>query len=77
MPLSVKTREHIRRRMELALPKWGALVGGMAALGLAILFTSQSLHFVVVSDTHGGSVRILTASTDVEEIGRASCRERV
>lgn len=68
MPLSVKTREHIRRRMELALPKWGALVGGMAALGLAILFTSQSLHFVVVSDTHGGSVRILTASTDVEDL---------
>lgn len=54
--------------MELALPKWGALVGGMAALGLAILFTSQSLHFVVVSDTHGGSVRILTASTDVEDL---------
>lgn len=68
MPLSVKTQEHIRRRMELALPKWGALVGGMAALGLAILFTSQSLHFVVVSDTHGGSVRILTASTDVEDL---------
>lgn len=68
MPLSVKTQEHIRRRMELALPKWGALVGGMVALGLAILFTSQSLHFVVVSDTHGGSVRILTASTDVEDL---------
>lgn len=68
MPLSVKTQEHIRRRMELALPKWGALVGGMAVLGLAILFTSQSLHFVVVSDTHGGSVRILTASTDVEDL---------
>lgn len=68
MPLSVKTQEHIRRRMELALPKWGALVGGMAALGLAILFTSQSLHFVVVSDTHGGSVRILTASTNVEDL---------
>lgn len=68
MPLSVKIQEHIRRRMELALPKWGALVGGMAALGLAILFTSQSLHFVVVSDTHGGSVRILTASTDVEDL---------
>lgn len=68
MPLSVKTQEHIRRRMELALPKWGALVGGMTALGLAILFTSQSLHFVVVSDTHGGSVRILTASTDVEDL---------
>lgn len=68
MPLSVKTQEHIRRRMELALPKWGALVGGMAVLGLAILFTSQSLHFVVVRDTRGGSVRILTASSDVEDL---------
>lgn len=68
MPLSVKTREHIRRRMELALPKWGALVGGMTALGLAILFTSQSLHFVVVRDTRGGSVRILTASSEVEDL---------
>lgn len=62
MPLSVKTKEHIRRRMVLELPKWGALLGGAVALGLAIAFTSQALHFVVVSDTHGGSVRILTSS---------------
>lgn len=67
MPLSVKTKEHIRRRMELELPKWGTLLGGALALGLAIAFTSQSLHFVVVSDTHGGSVRILTSS-DSEEV---------
>lgn len=67
MPLSVKTKEHIRRRMELELPKWGTLLGGTLALGLAIAFTSQSLHFVVVSDTHGGSVRILTSS-DSEEV---------
>lgn len=67
MPLSVKTKEHIRRRMVLELPKWGALLGGAVALGLTIAFTSQSLHFVVVSDTHGGSVRILTSS-DSEEV---------
>lgn len=67
MPLSVKTKEHIRRRMVLELPKWGTLLGGAVALGLTIAFTSQSLHFVVVSDTHGGSVRILTSS-DSEEV---------
>lgn len=68
MALSVKTQEHIRRRLELALPKWGTLAGAAAALALSIAFTSQSLHFVVVSDTHGGSVRIFTASDDVEDL---------
>lgn len=68
MPLSVKTKEHIRRRMVLELPKWGALLGGAVALGLTIAFTSQSLHFVVVSDTHGGSVRILTSSDSEEAL---------
>lgn len=68
MALSVKTKEHIRRRLELALPKWGALAAGAVALGLAIAFTSQALHFVVVSDTHGGSVRILTASSSEETL---------
>ncbi|WP_295339723.1 3D domain-containing protein [uncultured Subdoligranulum sp.] len=68
MPLSVKTKEHIRRRLTLEIPKWGALAGGALALGLCIAFTSQSLHFVVVSDTHGGSVRIFTASNSVEDL---------
>lgn len=68
MPLSVKTKEHIRRRLTLEIPKWGALAGGALALGLCIAFTSQSLHFVVVSDTHGGSVRIFTASSSVEDL---------
>ena len=68
MLVSLKTKERIRRRLVLEVPKWGALLGGAAALGLCILFTSQSLHFVVVSDTHGGSVRIFTASSDVEDL---------
>lgn len=68
MLLSLKTKEHIRRRLVLAVPKWGALLSGAVALGLCIAFTSQSLHFVVVSDTHGGSTRIFTASTDVEDL---------
>lgn len=68
MLVSLKTKERIRRRLVLEVPKWGALLGGAAALGLCILFTSQSLHFVVVSDTHGGSVRIFMASSDVEDL---------
>ena len=68
MPISLKTREHIRRRLAVALPKWGALAAGAVALGLTIAFTSQALHFVVVSDTHGGSVRILTASSSEETL---------
>lgn len=68
MGLSVKTKEHIRRRAALLLPKWGALLGGAAALALAIGFTGTALHFTTVTDTHGGSVRILTAATDLATV---------
>ena len=67
MPLSVKTKEHIRRRLALALPKWGALAGGGVALALSIAFTGQALRFVVVSDSRGGEMRILTAG-DGEDV---------
>ena len=62
MPLSVKTKEHFRRRMALACPKWGALMGGAVALAGVIMFTTSALHFVTVTDTHGGSTRILTVN---------------
>ena len=62
MPLSVKTKEHFRRRMALAGPKRGALMGGAAALAGVIMFTTSALHFVTVTDTHGGSTRILTVN---------------
>lgn len=62
MPLSVKTKEHFRRRMALAGPKWGALMGGAVALAGVIMFTTSALHFVTVTDTHGGSTRILTVN---------------
>ena len=68
MALSVKTKEHIRRWAARALPKWGALAGGGAALAAAIAFTGTALHFTTVNDTHGGSVRILTASTDLDTV---------
>ena len=68
MALSVKTREHIRRWAALAGPKWGALLGGAAALAAAIAFTGSALHFTTVVDTHGDTVRILTAATDLAAV---------
>ena len=68
MALSVKTREHIRRWAALAGPKWGALLGGAAALAAAITFTGAALHFTTVADTHGDTVRILTAATDLASV---------
>ena len=70
MALSVKTKEHIRRWAALAGPKWGALLGGAAALAAAIAFTGSALHFTTVTDTHGGRVRILTAATDLATVLR-------
>ena len=37
-------------------------------LAAAIAFTGTALHFTTVNDTHGGSVRILTASTDLDTV---------
>ena len=68
MALSVKTKEHLRRWAGQALPKWGALAGGAAALAGAIAFTGTALHFTTVNDSHGGSVRILTAATDLSTV---------
>ena len=68
MALSVKTKEHLRRWAGRALPKWGALAGGAAALAGAIAFTGTALHFTTVNDSHGGNVRILTAATDLSTV---------
>ena len=76
MALSVKTREHIRRWAALAGPKWGALLGGAAALAAAIAFTGSALHFTTVADTHGDTVRILTAATDLAAVLQQSGRAR-
>ena len=70
MALSLKTKEHILRAAALLVPKWGALLGGGAALALSIGFTGSALHFITVTDTHGGRVRILTAATDLATVLR-------
>ena len=69
MPLSLKTKHPIRAAA-LLVPKWGALLGGGAALALSIGFTGSALHFTTVTDTHGGRVRILTAATDLATVLR-------
>ena len=46
----------------------GALLGGAAALAAAITFTGSALHFTTVADTHGDTVRILTAATDLAAV---------
>ena len=70
MALSLKTKEHILRAAALLVPKWGALLGGGAALALSIWFTGSALHFTTVTDTHGGRVRILTAATALATVLR-------
>ena len=70
MALSLKTKEHILRAAALLVSKWGALLGGGAALALSIWFTGSALHFTTVTDTHGGRVRILTAATDLATVLR-------
>ena len=37
-------------------------MGGAVALAGVIMFTTSALHFVTVTDTHGGSTRILTVN---------------
>lgn len=60
--LSVKTKEHIRRRLERALPKYGALAGGMATLVVLILWVGSLVQVVTVTDTRGAQATLVTAA---------------
>ena len=51
--LSIKTREHLRRKAALLLPRWGALATGAAALGLTLGFIHTTMRVVEITDTHG------------------------
>ena len=44
--ISTKTKEHIRRRAAIQGPRWGALLGGLAALGICVAFTGTQLRVV-------------------------------
>jgi len=66
--LSVKTKEHIRRWAARKLPKCGALLGGLLALGGLIAFTGGLLRVVTVTDSQDVSVRLITAAQDADTL---------
>lgn len=63
--LSVKTLEHIRRRLAQHGPRWAALGCGAAALSLALGFIGDSMKVVEISDTHGSAGLIITCAADL------------
>lgn len=66
--LSVKTREHIRRRLEIAGPHGAVLLCAVASLGVCLAVVGDSMHIVEISDTHGQSGVVVTCATDVNTI---------
>ena len=66
--LSVKTRDHIRRRVEILGPHCAVLLCGAVSLGAALAVVSDSLRIVEISDTHGQSGVIVTCATDVNTL---------
>lgn len=63
--LSVKTREHLLRRLAQYGPRWAVLGCGAAALGLALGFVGDSMRVVEISDTHGSEGLIITCAADL------------
>lgn len=68
--LSVKTKEHIRRRLLGVLPKYGTLLGGLAALGCMVVFTGNLVRVVTITDSRGQQGRVITAAQDMEALFR-------
>lgn len=66
--ISTKTKEHLRRWAALHLPKYGALLGGLAVLAGMVAWTGRLVHVVTVSDTRGDTVTLLTAARDVHTL---------
>lgn len=66
--LSVKTREHIRRRLEIAGPHGAVLLCAAASLGVCLAVVGDGMHIVEISDTHGQSGVVVTCATDVNTI---------
>lgn len=66
--LSTKTKEHIRRRLALLLPRWGMLLASIGMLGGAVAFTGAHLQVVEVTDTHGSYSLAITSADDVQTL---------
>lgn len=66
--LSIKTREHLRRKAALLLPRWGALATGAAALGLTLGFIHTTMRVVEITDTYGTAGLTITCATAVDDL---------
>lgn len=66
--LSTKTKEHIRRRAALWLPRWGTLLASLGALAGCVAFTGSQLHVVKITDTHGAQGMAITSAHDIKTL---------
>ena len=66
--LSTKTKEHLRRWAERALPKYAALLGGGAVLAVMALWVGSLTRVVTVTDSHGANRTIVTAAQNLNTI---------
>lgn len=66
--ISTKTKEHIRRRAAIQGPRWGALLGGLAALGICVAFTGTQLRVVEITDTHGARGVTITSAEEIDTL---------
>lgn len=66
--LSTKTKERIRRRAALVLPRWATLLIALGALGAAVVFTGGRMRVVTITDTHGAKGYAITAAQDLDTL---------
>ena len=66
--LSTKTKEHIRRRAALGLPRWGTLLVSLGVLAGCVAFTGSQLHVVKITDTHGAQGMAITSAHDIKTL---------
>lgn len=63
--LSTKTKEHLRRKAALLLPRYGVLLTGALALAGAVAFTGQTMRVVTISDSEGAYGTAITAAQEL------------
>lgn len=68
--LSTKTKEHIRRWAVRVLPKYAALLGGIALLAGMSVWVGSLTRVVTVTDSFGAQATIVTAARQPEAMLR-------
>ena len=66
--LATKTKEHIRRRAAILIPRWGTLLGALAALGICVAFTGTQLRVVEITDSHGARGVTITMAQEIDTL---------